>query len=325
MKCESAPENQTGYQTEYPAGFQGWLRRTKPFWALSRTPHLLLDMATPVLGVLLVLGGFPSAWVMGLGILTAFAGYTAVYALNDVVDYRADVEKMGAGGVNDSKAYLDDVMPRHPMATGVIGFSQGVLWVVFWGILAITGAYLLNPVCVWIFLGGMGLEIVYCRLWKVTPLRTLINGVVKACGPLAAVFAVTPDPPFLFMIVLFLWIFFWEIGGQNIPADWTDMEEDRRFQAQTIPVKMGIERAANIALLALILSFLVNVMLFFVSSLKLDAYYFLAIVAANFYFLLWPASQLYDAKDRASAITLFNRASYYPLAILSIVLLILIY
>jgi 4-hydroxybenzoate polyprenyltransferase len=282
-------------------------------------------MATPVLGVLLVLGGFPSAWVMGVGILTAFAGYTAVYALNDVVDYRADMEKIGAGGIKDSKAYLDDVMPRHPMATGVIGFSQGVLWVVFWSILAITGAYLLNPVCAWIFLGGICLEVVYCRLWKVTPFRSLVNGVVKACGPVAAVFAVTPDPPFLFTIVLFLWIFFWEIGGQNIPADWTDMEEDRRFQAQTIPVRMGTERAAIIALVALILSFLVNVILFFVSPLTLDSYYFMAIVAANFFFLLWPVSQLCDAKDRASAITLFNRASYYPLAILSIVLVRLSY
>jgi hypothetical protein len=94
--------------------------------------------------------------------VTAFAGYTAVYALNDVVDYRVDTEKMGTGGHNDSETYLDGVMIRHPLATGIISVSQGVLWVGLWSMLALAGAYRLNPVCMWIFLGGIGLEIIYC-------------------------------------------------------------------------------------------------------------------------------------------------------------------
>ena len=301
--------------------YREWFKRARPFWALSRTPHLLLDMATPVLGAILVLGRLPSAGVMLLGMVTAFAGYTAVYALNDVVDYRTDTEKMGTSGHNDSEIYLDGVMIRHPLATGIISIYQGVLWVGLWSMLALAGAYRLNPVCMWIFLGGIGLEIIYCRLWRVTPLRTIVNGIVKACGPVAAVFAVRSDPPILFLIVLFFWIFFWEIGGQNIPADWTDIEEDRRFQAQTIPVKWGINRAATIALLSLVLSFLFNVILFFVSPIKLNAYFFLALVAGNVYFLLRPVNQLYDTKDRSSAILLFNQASYYPLVVLSVVLL----
>ena len=72
-----------------PAG----ISRLKLFLALSRTPHGLLDMATPGLSALLWLGTFPSAGMMGLGLLTAFSGYTAVYALNDLTDYRVDQEK----------------------------------------------------------------------------------------------------------------------------------------------------------------------------------------------------------------------------------------
>jgi len=68
--------------------------RLKLFWALSRTPHGLLDMATPALGALLWLGRFPSLEVIVLGLITTFAGYTAVYALNDVIDYRVDKEKI---------------------------------------------------------------------------------------------------------------------------------------------------------------------------------------------------------------------------------------
>ena len=303
------------------SGYREWLRRVKPFWALSRIPHVLLDMAAPVFGALLALGGFPSVWVMVLGIITAFAGYTAVYALNDVIDYRTDVEKVSAGGYDDSEAYLDGVMIRHPMAKGVISMSQGVLWVVLWSIPALIGAYLLNPVCVWIFLGGIGLEIVYCRLWQVTPFRTIVNGAVKTCGPVAAVFAVKPDPSPAFITILFLWIVFWEIGGQNIPADWTDIEEDRHFQAQTIPVKLGVERAGIIALCALILTLPLNVILFFISPLTPNPYCFLAIVACNLYFLLMPALALYESKHRRQAMALFNKASYYPVAILVVVLI----
>ena len=69
------------------------IARLKLFLALSRTPHGILDMATPALAALLWLGGFPSAGVIALGLLTAFAGYTAVYALNDLVDYRVDKEE----------------------------------------------------------------------------------------------------------------------------------------------------------------------------------------------------------------------------------------
>ena len=62
------------------------------FLALSRTPHGLLDMAAPF-AALLWLGAFPPLTVMLLGVVTVFAGYTAVYALNDVVDYQNDRKK----------------------------------------------------------------------------------------------------------------------------------------------------------------------------------------------------------------------------------------
>ncbi len=297
-----------------------WPARVKLFWALSRTPHALIDMATPALGALLYLGGFPSIKIVVLGLITVFAGYTAVYALNDVIDYRPDLKKVNIGGYDDSEAYLDGVMIRHPMAKGAISFNEGVTWVLAWALLASVGAYLLNPVCVLIFVAGCILEAVYCRLWRVTPLRTVINGLVKTSGAIAAVFAVDPSPSFLFLTILFMWIFFWEVGGQNIPADWTDIEEDRHFHAQTIPVKLGPARAGVIILLSLILSLFLNIFLFFVTPLKFEWPYFLAAVALNLYFLLLPARRLYETRDRLDAMALFNKASYYPLAILGIVL-----
>ena len=66
--------------------------------ALSRTSHGILDVATPVLAALVWLGNFPPPFTMIVGFITALAGYTAVYAFNDLVDYEVDKERLGKGG-----------------------------------------------------------------------------------------------------------------------------------------------------------------------------------------------------------------------------------
>ena len=241
--------------------------RLKLFLALSRTPHGIIDIATPALAALLCLGPFsprslPPCW----GWVTVFAGYTAVYALNDIVDYRSDREKVSAGGYGDGEDYLDGVLVRHPLAKGVLTLPEGVLWAGGWALVAMIGAWLLNPVCFAIFLAGGLLEATYCLLWRVTPFRALINGIVKSLGAVAAVYAVTPQPSIIFLIVLFAWIFFWEIGGQNIPNDWTDIEEDRRFKARTIPVKLGPARAGMLAMACLVAAFFLTFLLVWVST-----------------------------------------------------------
>ena len=58
------------------------------FLALSRTPHLLIDLATPMAVALLCLGKFPPLSTIILGLITVFAGYACIYALNDVTDYK---------------------------------------------------------------------------------------------------------------------------------------------------------------------------------------------------------------------------------------------
>ncbi|MEJ2637955.1 MAG: UbiA family prenyltransferase [Desulfosarcinaceae bacterium] len=290
------------------------------FWALSRTPHAIVDMATPALAALLCLGHFPPFSVVLLGLMTVFAGYSAVYALNDLVDYHTDQRKMVDGLYSDSEDYLDGVLPRHPLAQGLLSFRQGVVWAAGWAAAALVGAYLLNPVCVAIFLSGCLLEALYCWLWQMTPYRAVVNGLVKSSGAIAAVFAVQHQPSILFLLVLFLWIFFWEIGGQNIPADWSDIMEDRRFGARTIPVHFGPRRAGVLAVLALLAAFFFNVVLFLVSPLHLWAPLWGAVVLVNAYCLLIPTITVFQSQRREDVMRLFNKASHYPLANLGVVL-----
>jgi 4-hydroxybenzoate polyprenyltransferase len=279
-----------------------------------------LDLATPALGALLCLGGLPSAGVAVLGLLTAFAGYTAVYALNDLVDYRADKKKIQEGGFQESGDYLDAALVRHPLAQGLLSLKDGFFWAGGWAMVALVGAYLLNPVCAAIFLAGCLLETVYCLLLSVSHLRTLVSGVVKTLGGVAAVYAVDPQPSPLFLLLLCLWLFFWEIGGQNIPADWHDIEADRLFQAQTLPVRLGPGGAGSICLGCLGLSVALSPLVLGLSPARLPSLLVAVGLGCGIYLLLLPGWRLYRTRAPAQAAALFNQASYYPLAMLLVIL-----
>jgi len=297
--------------------------RLKLFWALSRTPHGLLDMCTAALASLLWLGHFPSFKIIGLGVITVFAGYTAVYALNDVIGYRSDKKKLQEGNLRgfDDCEDLDAKLVRHPMASGLLSFREGLIWSIAWALLAFAGAYLLNPVCVLIFVGGCILETIYCLMWNISPSRTLISGVVKTAGPIAAVFAVDPNPSASYLIILFFMIFFWEIGGQNVPNDWSDIQEDIRVQAQTVPIRFGLDKANVIIFGSNILTIIFSGILLILANIMFDFLYILAFAFVAFYFVLLPTIKLYQAEENSLAMILFNKASYYPPVLLVIVLI----
>ena len=307
-----------------PASVQNQLTRIsrlKLYLSLSRTPHVLLDMASPALGALLWLGMFPPVKVTIIGIITAFAGYTAVYALNDVLDHRVDKNQFQQDGFRDLDNYLDAVMVRHPIAQGLLGLRESFFWVAAWALLALIGAYTLNPLCALIFVLGSLLEASYCLLWQVSYFRTIVSGAVKTSGAMAAVFAVDPNPSPFFLIILFLWLFFWEIGGQNIPADWADIERDRMSQAKTIPVLFGPARAKAIILFCLVLTIIINGILFRLTPVRFEHYYAGVCFLVGAYLLILPAYRLFKSNDRQDALALFNRASYYPLALLVVIAL----
>ncbi len=299
----------TGYKV-------GTLSRLKLFCALSRTPHGLLDMATPGVCALLWLGSPPPFGKITLGVLTAFSGYTAVYALNDIVDYRVDREKMRDLGLRSSGSDLDAVFVRHPLAQGFLTRREGTVWMGGWALLALIGAYLLNPVCAAIFLGAAFLETVYCLLLKISHLRVFMSGVVKTSGGVAAVFAVDPSPSPFFLLVLFFWLFFWEIGGQNIPNDWMDLEEDLELKAKTVPVWLGPRSSLRAITLSLAVTVVLSLALCWVVPWPKGWLFPAGVSLGGFILLILPARRLWQAQSPGRAAELFNRASYYPLVML---------
>lgn len=286
--------------------------RIKLFMALSRTPHGLLDMCTPLLAALLWLGGLPELEVVVLGMVAAFAGYTAVYSLNDVVDYENDKKKIMHSGFHRDTGYLDASYIRHPLAQGFLSMTEAVVWTAGWMLISLVSAYLLNPICALILIIGCVLEILYCLLLQVSHLRTLLSGVVKTLGGLAAVFAVDASPDPLLLLLIFSWLFLWEIGGQNVPADWHDIQEDVSLNARTVPVTLGVGTASKIVVGTLSASLVLSGFLFHAAPLSFPLPFYLAAIFIGIYLLILPALRLFRTRDRDEASALFNRASYYP-------------
>ena len=293
--------------------------RLQFFFALSRTHHGVLDMMAPVFAALVYLGHFPAPGIVLAGIITVFSGYTAVYALNDIAGYRDD--KKNIHPADKKGTDLDSILIRHPLAQGVISLKSAALWAGFWSVAAVLGAYYLNPACILIFLGGALLEVIYCFLLKITYLRIVVNGFVKAAGPVAGVFAVDKSPDALFVCLIFVFFFLWEAGGQNIPNDYTDIEEDRQINAKTLPLVFGRDLASFLIMGLLVAAFCVMTAVFFLSPVDFTWFSYLVFGTGSLFLLLIPAQKLRKTGENQAAMALFNKASYYPFFLLCVVLM----
>jgi 4-hydroxybenzoate polyprenyltransferase len=300
---------------------RAFVSNVRLFLALSRTTHGLLDLATPALSALLWLGTFPPPWIVAIGLLTAFAGYTSVYALNDLVDYRTDLERVRNGLPKNAGNYLDTVFVRHPLAQGVLSFRKGLVWAAFWAVTALIGASMLGPACALLFLGGVVLEASYCLMLKMSHLRVLVSGLVKTLGGIAAVFAVDPTPSPLFLLLLFLWLFFWEIGGQNLPADWHDREEDAELGYRTIPVRCGTKATSVLILLSLCIAIGLGTYLLSFATGQFSIFCMGGSLLAGLFLLAQPAYQACRSEEVSDVDALFAKASLYPITLFALLLM----
>lgn len=292
----------------------------RKFLALSRSTHGVLDIAMPGFAALLWLGHFPRWPVLLVALLTALAGYTALYALNDIIGVKVDRAKFAGSGPNAGYSVEASDL-RYPIAQGKLSLGKGIAWFVAWYLVALVGAWWLNPLLIWVVLAAPVLETAYCLLFKISWWRVLVSGVVKALGPVAAVLAVVPRPDPALLGLMVAWLIAWEIGGQNIPADWNDVEEDRRVGARTIPLVFGEAVAGRVVVIALLATLALGWFLPQVAAaeLGLGLRFQLGMLAIGVILLLVPGIQLLRSHEGRRAARLFDRASLYPLALLALV------
>lgn len=288
----------------------------KLFLGLSRTPHGLMDVATPAMAAMLQLGHFPPLFTIVVGLITAFAGYTAVYAMNDLVDIKVDRERLALKKKSEVVFHVDEVIAEHPVAQGLLPFSKGVKWVAFWAGIALAGALVLNPFCAALFVFSAISEFIYCKLLKISHLKIIASAMVKASGGLAGIYAVNPSPPMEFVVFVFCWLACWEVGGQNIPNDIVDMEDDRRVGAKTTLTVMGLKHSVFVLVAAVSMAAFGAVMIFLLAGPGIGLLYPLGALFLGYFLLLKPAKAVYESPGPREAASLFNRASYLPLGVL---------
>jgi 4-hydroxybenzoate polyprenyltransferase len=293
--------------------------KVRGFFGLSRMTHSILDIAHPAIGAVLVLGGFPRPSTAIIGLLAAFAGFTAVFGLNDVMDCGVDCEKMAKDSTSKKCFDIDSVGYRHPIAQGSMAFKSAVAWVVFWGLCALSLAFVLNPVCAALMVAAVGLEMGYCRLLRVTHWKALLSGLMVAVGGLAGVYAVAGAPPLGMVDLFVLWAFAWEVGCRNIPNDWSDLDEDINLRIRTIPVRYGRLVSSWISFVLLCLTVASSLLFPLVIPVRHPIVYTAGALASGAVLLVIPAVLWVRSQRTESAMYLFNRACFYPLTVFALV------
>jgi 4-hydroxybenzoate polyprenyltransferase len=101
----------------------------------------------------------------------------------------------------------------------------------------------------------------------------------------------------------------------------TDLQEDLRLRAKTVPVEFGLGDSIRFILASLALAVAMSIVLFWMTPYGLGPQYLAGSLLAGLFLLLLPAYRLYKGESPGKAIALFNRASNYPLVMLLVVMI----
>jgi 4-hydroxybenzoate polyprenyltransferase len=291
-------------------------RIVNTYLGFSRMSHAVLDIGYPAFGALIVFGAFPPYSLIFLGLAAASSGYVAVFALNDLMDRKVDRERVTHHQRELIHFDIDVLGIRHPIAQRVLPAGHGLAWVCSWGFVSLTCAYILNPICVLILVVSIALEIGYCRLLRVTHWKTFLSGSMVGFGALAGPFAVVARPSPIALLFLFAWAFFWEVGARNMPNDWADFEEDIHLGIRTLPVRYGKSASSRISFALMCLTVFISLLVPLAVPLPHVIVYEAAALAVGMWLLVVPGWRWLRNNTVGSALAVFNRACFYPLAML---------
>lgn len=282
----------------------------------ARSRSAVFSLGEASLGALLAFAAIPSARVILLGLLAAMAGYFCVYALNDLMDLKSDRREIELKAAQPEEvvqeAQLDIIAVRHPIAAGALSLWAGVAVVAILAIIGFTAAYLLNPLCAWLFVVCALLEVLYCSLRHHTWLKIIPAGVMVSVGGLAGWYAVGSKNVHNHAIsvwgalAFFILLLVWEIAGRNLSNDLADVEHDRLVGIKTLSATHGTASAAKAIVAG---SFLMPIIALLQPS-DWPIRVILAVIAVAT--MTWPSVLMYTRGAERNAQRYFNRASLFP-------------
>lgn len=296
--------------------FDSFIIKLRALLGFSRVMISSFALAQAALATVLALKGLPSLRIVLMGSIACLSGSYALTATNDLFDYQIDKERLKhlrtVEGFDVGQIFI-----RQPLARGIICFRTGVIWILSLSTISLIFAYLIKPSLVFVALIIGLLVITYSALSRLSVLKLIIVGILVSLGAAAGWLAVSNHSNLLLIFVL--WMFFWEIGGRNIPNDFTDLEEDENLDLKTIPVKLGKKRASQICFTCLLVSFGISIILAILADI--NQFFVIAVSLIGFTMLLVPGYRLLRKPEPQVSLRLFNFACFYPFTVLTALLL----
>ena len=277
-------------------------------FASSRPLQAALSIAQPLFAAFLAVGGIPELRLLALLIIGSVAGMFSVFAMNDLLDSPLDKKSMRLQKKNGWD--IDSVVKQHPLGRGEVSHCQQIAWIAFTGLVAAAILYMLSPLALAFYFLAILLEAVYCRLAQVSALKALAAGLLVADGAAIGWFAAGGGWNLSMLSPLCLLFFAWEIGGRNIPNDFSDVLQDRKLGVKTAPAVYGAGFASRLILLFALLAVAGNIVLGASASLGIP-YLFIS-TAIGAMLLVLPAIALAKNPAPGEALRYFNKASLYP-------------
>ena len=217
--------------------------RQRPGWAAT------LELLKPVTW-------FPPMWAFGCGIIASGVAPAGHWALIGLGVLLAGPLVCGTSqAVNDwFDRHVDAINePRRPIPSGRMPGRWGLYIAIFWTFVSLAVAAMLGP---WV-LGAAAVGLALAWAYSAPPLRLKRNGwwgnaAVAACyegvpwlTALAVMTAAMPDARNLALA----WA--WSVGAHGIMTlnDFKSVQGDRRMGVGSLPVRLGVDRAAQVACL----------------------------------------------------------------------------
>jgi 4-hydroxybenzoate polyprenyltransferase len=186
-------------------------------------------------------------------ILAMVAARSAAMGFNRLVDRRLDGENPRTN-------------MRH-LPSGRISKEESIIFIIFFSILFSFASFQLNLLC--FFLSPLALFIVllYSYTKRFTSLSHYVLGIALGLSPLGAWLAITGYFAWL-PVILSLAVVFW-VAGFDIIYACQDFDFDARKKLHSIPLRLGLRKALNVARLSHFAAFLLMGYLAWIGDLRL--------------------------------------------------------
>jgi len=283
-------------------------RTAVALFASSRPLQATISIAQPLFAAFLAVGGIPSLRLIILLLIGSVAGMYSVFALNDLLDAPLDKRSMRLNKKNGWD--IDSVVMRHPLSIGVVSQPQQVAWIAFTGLVAASILLYLSPLALAFYFFAILLEAAYCKMAQVSAIKALIAGLLVATGAAIGWFAAGGNWNLGIFLPLGFVFFAWEIGGRNIPNDFSDVLQDKKLGIKTVPAVYGAVFASRLIFLFALLAVAANIVLGLAALL--GTAYLLISTLIGVILLILPACALAKNPTPKQALRYFNKASLFP-------------